>query len=67
LPRVNGRLLLVGDGIKIPKEGKKCRRSKDFIQTPVQLKTAFIHGAFIPTVGILVNALTSVLAVTADQ
>ena len=24
--RVNGRLLLVGDGIKIPKEGKKCLR-----------------------------------------
>ena len=30
--RVNGRLLLVGDGIKIPKEGKKCLPLKAFIK-----------------------------------
>jgi hypothetical protein len=64
LPRVNGRLLLVGDGINIPKEGKKMPAVKGLHQdSESNSKPAFIMGHSFQTVGILVNALTSVFAV----
>jgi hypothetical protein len=64
LPRVNGRLLLVGDGIKIPKEGKKMPAVKGLHQdSESNSKPSFIMGHSFQSVGILVNALTSVFAV----
>ena len=62
--RVNGRLLLVGDGIKIPKEGKKMPAVKGLHQqSESNSKPAFIMGHSFQTVGILVGALKSVFAV----
>jgi hypothetical protein len=64
LPRVNGRLLLVGDGIKIPKEGRKMPAVKGLHQdSESNSKPSFIMGHSFQTVGILVRALTSVFAV----
>jgi len=64
VPRVNGRLLLVGDGIKIPKEGKKMPAVKGLHQeSESNSKPAFIMGHSFQTVGILVGALKSVFAV----
>jgi hypothetical protein len=64
LPRVNGRLLLVGDGIKIPKEGKKMPAVKGLHQdSESNSKPCFIMGHSFQTVGILAHALTSVFAV----
>jgi hypothetical protein len=64
LPRVNGRLLLVGDGIKIPKEGKKMPAVKGLHQdSESNAKPSFIMGHSFQTVGILVHALSSVFAV----
>jgi hypothetical protein len=47
--RVHGRLLLVGDGIKIAKEGKKMPAVKGLHQQSihVKLKIPFYHGAFL--------------------
>lgn len=62
--RVNGRLLLVGDGIKIPKEGKKMPAVKGLHQeSESNSKPSFIMGHSFQTVGILVGALKSVFAV----
>jgi len=64
VPQVNGRLLLVGDGIKIPKEGKKMPAVKGLHQeSESNSKPAFIMGHSFQTVGILVGALKSVFAV----
>ena len=62
--RVNGRLLLVGDGIKIPKEGKKMPGVKGLHQeSESNSKPSFIMGHSFQAVGILVGALKSVFAV----
>ncbi len=61
---VNGRLLLVGDGIKIPKEGRKMPAVKGLHQeSESNSKPSFIMGHSFQTVGILVGALKSVFAV----
>jgi hypothetical protein len=62
--RVNGRLLLVGDGIKIPKEGKKMPAVKGLHQqSESNSKSPFIMGHSFQAIGILVRALNNVLAV----
>ncbi|MBL7178463.1 MAG: transposase [Desulfobacteraceae bacterium] len=62
--RVNGRLLLVGDGIKIPKEGKKMPAVKGLHQqSESNSKSPFIMGHSFQAVGILVGALNNVFAV----
>jgi hypothetical protein len=64
VPRVNGRLLLVGDGIKIPKEGRKMPAVKGLHQeSESNSKPAFIMGHSFQAVGVLVGALSSVFAV----
>lgn len=61
---VNGRLLLVGDGIKIPKEGRKMPAVKGLHQeSESNSKPSFIMGHSFQTVGILVGALKSVFSV----
>jgi len=58
--RVNGRLLLVGDGIKIPKEGKKMPAVKGLHQqSESNSKSPFIMGHSFQAVGILVGALNN--------
>jgi hypothetical protein len=62
--RVNGRLLLVGDGIKIPKEGKKMPAVKGLHQqSESNSKSPFIMGHSFQAIGILAGALNSVFAV----
>ena len=62
--RVNGRLLLVGDGIKIPKEGKKMPAVKGLHQqSESNSKPSFIMGHSFQAIGILVGALNNVFAV----
>ena len=62
--RVNGRLLIVGDGIKIPKEGKKMPAVKGLHQeSQSNSKPSFIMGHSFQAVGILVGALESVFSV----
>jgi hypothetical protein len=62
--RVNGRLLLVGDGIKIPKEGKKMPAVKALHQqSDSNSKSPYIMGHSFQAVGILAGALSSVFAV----
>jgi hypothetical protein len=62
--RVNGRLLLVGDGIKIPKEGRKMPAVKGLHQeSESNSKSSFIMGHSFQAVGILAGTLKSVFAV----
>ena len=62
--RVNGRILLVGDGIKVPKEGKKMPAVKALHQeSDSNTKSAYIMGHSFQAVGILAGALNSVFAV----
>lgn len=62
--RVNGRLLLVGDGIKISKEGKKMPAVKGLHQqSESNSKPPFIMGHSFQAIGILVGALNNVFAV----
>ncbi|MBC8392687.1 MAG: transposase [Deltaproteobacteria bacterium] len=62
--RVNGRLLLVGDGIKIPKEGKKMPAVKGLHQqSESNSKPPYIMGHSFQAIGILVGGLKSVFAV----
>ncbi len=62
--RVNGRLLLVGDGIKIPKEGKKMPAVKGLHQqSESNSKSSFIMGHSFQAIGILVGALNNVFSV----
>ncbi|MCR4307250.1 MAG: transposase [Candidatus Berkelbacteria bacterium] len=63
--RVNGRLLLVGDGIKIPKEGKKMPAVKGIHQESASnTKPSFIMGHSFQAIGILAGGvLNTVFAV----
>jgi hypothetical protein len=64
VPRVNARLLLVGDGIKIPKEGRKMPAVKGLHQeSESNSKPAFIMGHSFQAVGVLAGALKSVFSV----
>jgi len=62
--RVNGRIVLVGDGIKVPKEGRKMPAVKALHQeSDSNTKSAYIMGHSFQAVGILVGALNSFFAV----
>ena len=62
--KVNGRLVFVGDGIKIPKRGKKMPAVKKLHQqSDSNTKPAYITGHSFQAVGILVNALKGIFAV----
>jgi hypothetical protein len=61
--RVNGRLVLVGDGIKAPKRGKKMPAVKLLHQQSDSNKPEYIMGHSLQAVGILMHAANSVFAV----
>jgi hypothetical protein len=62
--RVNGRLVLVGDGIKIPKRGKKMPAVKLLHQqSESNTKPEYIMGHPLQAVGLLVHAAQSVFCV----
>lgn len=62
--RVNGRFILIGDGIKIGKEGKKMPGVKSLHQdSESNSKAEFIMGHSIQAVALLVQGLTSFFAV----
>jgi hypothetical protein len=62
--RINGRMVLVGDGIKIPKCGKKMPGVKLLHQQAnTNTKPTYIMGHSLQAVGLLVNAAKSVVAV----
>jgi hypothetical protein len=62
--RVNGRRVLVGDGIKAPKRGKKMPGVKLLHQqSESNNKAEYIMGHSLQAVGVLVQAANSVLAV----
>ena len=60
----NGRILLVGDGLKVPKSGKKMPAVKRLHQaSDSNTKPEYIMGHSCQAVAVLVGALNSVLAV----
>src|SRR5450631_3349208 len=61
--RVNGRRVLVGDGIKAPKRGKKMPGVKLLHQQSDSNKAEYIMGHSLQAVGMLAQAVNSVLAV----
>jgi hypothetical protein len=62
--KVNGRLLIVGDGIKVPKTGKKMPGVKLLHQeSESNTKPQYIMGHSCQAVAVLVGALQSVFAV----
>lgn len=62
--RVNGRYVLVGDGIKVPKCGKKMPGVKLLHQpSNASTKPPYIMGHSLQAVGLLVQAATTVVAV----
>ena len=62
--KINGRLVLVGDGLKIPKSGKKMPGVKRLHQSSESnTKPEFISGHSLQAVSLLVEANNSVLAV----
>ena len=62
--RVNSRLVLVGDGIKIGKEGKKMPAVKGLHQeSESNSKSPYIMGHSFQAVGLLVGALSGFFAV----
>lgn len=62
--RINGRLVLVGDGIKIPKSGKKMPAVKLLHQqSNNNTKPTYIMGHSVQAVGVLVHAASNVFAV----
>jgi len=62
--RVNGRLLLVGDGLKAPKSGKKMPGVKLLHQgSESNTKPTYIMGHSCQAVGVLAGALRSVFAI----
>ena len=64
LVRVNGRLVLVGDGIKAPKRGKKMPAVKLLHQqSESNTKPEYIMGHSLQAVSLLVHAAQSVFAV----
>lgn len=61
---VNGRLLLVGDGLKVPKSGRKMPAVKRLHQaSDSNTKPEYIMGHSCQAVALLVGALESVFAV----
>src|ERR1700726_5352812 len=61
---VNGRLVVVGDGIKIPKRGRKMPAVKLLHQqSESNTKPEYIMGHSLQAVGLLVQAAASVFAV----
>jgi hypothetical protein len=64
LVRMNGRLVLVGDGIKAPKRGKKMPAVKLLHQqSESNTKPEYIMGHSMQAVGLLVHAAKSVFCV----
>src|SRR5258707_3560753 len=64
LVRVNGRLVLVGDGIKCPKRGKKMPAVKLLHQqSDANTKLEYIMGHALQAVSVLVRAANSFFAV----
>lgn len=64
LLRVNGRLVLVGDGIKVPKRGRKMPAVKLLHQeSDSNTKPEFILGHSFQAVAVLASAANSVFAV----
>jgi len=62
--RVNGRLVLVGDGIKVPKSGRKMPAVKRLHQeSESNTKPEYIMGHSLQAVSVLVQAAESVFAV----
>ena len=61
--RVNGRLVLVGDGIKMGKRGRKMPAVKLLHQVSDSNKAEFIMGHSLQSIGILVQADRSTLCV----
>jgi hypothetical protein len=62
--RVNGRLVVVGDGVKIPKRGKKMPAVKLLHQqSESNTKPEYIMGHSLQAVSLLVHAAQSVFAV----
>jgi hypothetical protein len=62
--RVNGRPVLVGDGIKVAKSGKKMPAVKKLHQqSDSNTKPEYIFGHSCQAVAVLMNALSSVFAV----
>ena len=62
--RVNGRLVLVGDGIKVPKSGKKMPAVKLLHQqSDSNTKPEYIMGHSMQAAGLLVHAAKSVFCV----
>src|SRR6516162_11766595 len=62
--RVNGRLVLVGDGIKVAKRGKKMPAVKLLHQqSNCSTKPEYIMGHSLQAIALLVNAVSSVFAV----
>lgn len=61
---VNGRLLIVGDGLKVPKSGRKMPAVKRLHQTSESnTKPQYIRGHSCQVVAVLVGALQSVFAI----
>jgi hypothetical protein len=60
--RVNGRLVLVGDGIKVPKRGKKMPGVK-LLHQQSESKAEYIMGHSLQAVSILIQVANSFLAV----
>ena len=60
--RINGRRVLVGDGIKVPKRGKKMPGVK-LLHQQSESKAEYIMGHSLQAVSVLVQAANSVLAV----
>jgi len=64
LLRYNGRIVLVGDGIKVPKSGKKMPAVKKLHQeSESNSKPTFIMGHSCQAVAILAQGLQSVVAI----
>ncbi len=62
--RVNGRILLIGDGLKVSKEGKKMPGVKALHQqSESNTKAPFIMGHSFQAIGVLAGALSSAFAV----
>ena len=61
--RVNGRLVLVGDGIKAPKRGNKMPAVKLLHQQSDSNKPEYIMGHSLQAVSVLMHAANSVFAV----
>ena len=64
LPKINGRILLVGDGIKVPKEGRKMPAVKKLHQeSQSNSKPEYIRGHFCQCVGILAGLKQTIFSI----